>query len=121
MTTLRELLEQTDRGAERLAVARLKRDVLLQLDDALADAGITQAELGKRLGKSRSAVNQVLSGDGNVRIETLAQYLHAMGKEVVLTQRPTRGGAERAKAARLRQSLAAAERGQSHVHRLTDS
>lgn len=89
MNKLRELLAQTDRGAERLAVARLRRDVLLQLDQALIDAGITQAELGKRLGKSRSAVNQVFSGDGNVRIETLALYLHALGKELVLTQRPS--------------------------------
>jgi transcriptional regulator with XRE-family HTH domain len=51
---------------------------------ALGKAGISQAELASRLGFRKSAVNQVLRGDGNVRISTLADYLHVMGFELEL-------------------------------------
>lgn len=54
------------------------------LHSALAKAGISQSELAARLGVRKSAVNQVFRGDGNMRISTLADYLHAMSFEVEL-------------------------------------
>lgn len=74
-------------GGERaLAVARLRRSVLVILHRAFKVSGLdSQADLAKRLRVRRSAVNQVFRGDGNVRISTLAEYLHAMGFEADLT------------------------------------
>ena len=49
---------------------------------ALNDSKMSQSELSRALGKSRSAVSQVLTGDGNLKIETVAEYLHEMGAEM---------------------------------------
>jgi hypothetical protein len=73
------------RGGRALAAARLRRTVILALHKALRASGLeSQSQLAKRLHVRRSAVNQVLRGDGNVRIDTLAEYLYEMGFEVSL-------------------------------------
>lgn len=74
-------------GGERaLAVARLKRTILSTLHQAFKMSGIaSQSDLARRLRVRRSAVNQVLNGDGNLRISTLAEYLHEMGYELNVT------------------------------------
>jgi transcriptional regulator with XRE-family HTH domain len=77
-------LSRKREGARALSTARLQYDVLRLLHTALSRAGITQVELAKRLGIRKSAVNQVFRGDGNVRVSTLAEYLHAMGAELEL-------------------------------------
>lgn len=82
--TLYSRLSRTREGARALSAARLQYDVLRLMHMALGRAGITQVELAKRLGVRKSAVNQVFRGDGNVRVSTLAEYLHAMGAEVEL-------------------------------------
>lgn len=69
-------------GLRALASARLRRRVLVLLHRALERAGMNQSELAKKLGYRRSAVNQVFRGDGNVRIETLAEYLYELGFEL---------------------------------------
>lgn len=68
-------------GLRSLASARLRRRVLVLLHRALERSGLNQSDLAKKLGYRRSAVNQVFRGDGNVRIETLAEYLHELGYE----------------------------------------
>jgi hypothetical protein len=73
-------------GGRALAVARLRRSVLVALHRAFKASGLdSQSELAKRLPVRRSAVNQVFRGDGNVRINTLAEYLYEMGFEVNIT------------------------------------
>jgi transcriptional regulator with XRE-family HTH domain len=73
-------------GGRALAGARLRRAVLKALHRAfLASSMGSQAELAKRLKVRRSAVNQVFRGDGNVRINTLAEYLYEMGYEIDIT------------------------------------
>ncbi|MCL2783406.1 MAG: helix-turn-helix domain-containing protein [Propionibacteriaceae bacterium] len=47
--------------------------------------GITQKELATRVGVSEGRVSQVLSGQENLRISTLARYLHAMGYRLHLS------------------------------------
>lgn len=69
-------------GLRLMAASRLRRRVLVLLHKALDLSGLSQADLAKKLGRRRSAVNQVFRGDGNVRIETLAEYLHEMGYEL---------------------------------------
>ncbi len=85
--SLRKIVESIPGGTAALASARLRRRVLRALDEGMESSGISQAELARRLGRSRSAVNQVLTGDGNLRIETLAEYLEAMGCELVVSVR----------------------------------
>lgn len=84
MSTLYERLSSTSRGSAALSSARLRRAALAAIHRAMAFAGVSQAELARRLGLRRSAVNQVIRGDGNLRLETLGEYLHAMGLEADL-------------------------------------
>lgn len=79
---LYERIAKEPGGLRSLASARLRRRVLTLLHKALERSGLTQSDLAKKLGYRRSAVNQVFRGDGNVRIETLAEYLHEMGFEL---------------------------------------
>jgi transcriptional regulator with XRE-family HTH domain len=81
-TSMYDQLESTPGGASALAAARLRYTMLKHLHEALERSGLSQAELARRLGVRRSAVNQVFRGDGNVRIDTLAEYLHALGMEL---------------------------------------
>jgi transcriptional regulator with XRE-family HTH domain len=75
-------LLKTSKGGRALASARLRYEVLSLLHRALQQAWINQSELAARLGVRKSAVSQVLRGDGNMRISTFAEYLHALGCEV---------------------------------------
>ncbi|WP_409264000.1 helix-turn-helix domain-containing protein [Microbacterium aquimaris] len=45
---------------------------------------VKPAELARRLGVRRSAVNSVLKGTGNLTLQTLAEYLGVLGYEVEL-------------------------------------
>lgn len=69
-------------GGRRLASARLRRRVLVLLHQALEGSGLNQSLLAEKLGIRRSAVNQVFRGDGNVQINTVAEYLYEMGYEL---------------------------------------
>jgi transcriptional regulator with XRE-family HTH domain len=72
-------------GGRALAVSRLKRTVLASLHEAFRRSGTaSQSDLARRLHVRRSAVNQVLNGDGNLRVSTLAEYLYEMGYELTL-------------------------------------
>lgn len=56
----------------------------------------------KKLAVRKSAVNQVFKGDGNVRITTLAEYLHALGYELRVSVVPAACPANSPRAQRLR-------------------
>jgi transcriptional regulator with XRE-family HTH domain len=53
--------------------------VAADLSVLLAQANCTRADLAKRLGWSRARVTQVLSGEGNLTIETVFAVAHALG------------------------------------------
>lgn len=72
-------ISRDDAGRKAYASARLRQDVLEALYEALETADLSRAELAKRLGVRKGAVSQVLNGDGNLRMKTLAEYLSAMG------------------------------------------
>ena len=84
MPSLYERIARTADGRRRLANSRLRREVLDVLHRALRNSGLSQTDLAVRLGVRKSAVNQVLNGDGNVRIGTLANYLLAADHELKL-------------------------------------
>jgi transcriptional regulator with XRE-family HTH domain len=52
-------------------------DVIMQLIRVRCDAGLTQAELGERLGKQQSAIARLERGD-DLKLSTLFDYLAAL-------------------------------------------
>ncbi|MER7168902.1 helix-turn-helix transcriptional regulator [Micromonospora sp. NPDC000207] len=96
MSYLYDRLTATRQGSRALSAARLRYQVLKALHRALANSGSTQSELAARLGVRKSAVNQVLRGDGNVRVSTLGEYLHELGVELSIETLPL--GTQRASA-----------------------
>lgn len=72
-------------GQKLLASARLRYRILSVLHQALEESGLTKTDLAKRLNIRRSAVGNVFKGDGNLRINTLAEYLIAMDRELVVS------------------------------------
>jgi len=60
------------------------------LADARRRAGLTQADLAKRLAISQAAVAQLERSDSNPRLATLDRALRATGAELVVATRPRR-------------------------------
>lgn len=83
MSSLYDRVAAKPGGLAALATARLREEMLVALHRAFDASGLrTQAELARRLNVRKSAVSQVFRGDGNVRVNTLAEYLFAMGFEL---------------------------------------
>lgn len=80
--SLYDAIAQSSLGRRHLAKARLRYRILSVLHEALEIAGITQNELASRADVTKSAVSQALAGNGNLRADTVATYLDAMGFEL---------------------------------------
>lgn len=96
-------LSATTAGRRGLASARLRYRVQTILHEALSAAGLTQTALAERLGVRKSAVSQVMNGSGNLRLNTLAEYLDSLNVELVIDAVPS--GTARAKAVEGRRSV----------------
>ncbi|WP_299928902.1 helix-turn-helix transcriptional regulator [uncultured Nocardioides sp.] len=86
--TLSNLLSSTPEGRRAMAAAKLRGDVLELLHDALETAGMTRVALATKLGRGKSAVTNALTGDGNLRVNTIAEYLDAMDMDLEISARP---------------------------------
>lgn len=75
---VRQLNEATKDYIERGA-AISENDSVMLINQAFAEGGRTQKELAELLGVSEGRVSQILNGDGNLRVATLARYLSALG------------------------------------------
>lgn len=62
--------------------------------DARRRAGLTQAELARRLGVTQGAIAQWERRGSNPRVETLADVLHATGHRLELAAVPHRGNVD---------------------------
>jgi transcriptional regulator with XRE-family HTH domain len=56
--------------------------VALVLADALEASGLSQRELGERLGLSEARISQILAADSNPTVRTLARIADALGVEL---------------------------------------
>ncbi|MBH0023810.1 helix-turn-helix transcriptional regulator [Salinibacterium sp. SWN248] len=65
--------------------ARLERQVLLLIEQAMQNTRFTQAALAEALGVTAGRISQVLNGDGNLTIASLARTLAALEYEVFMT------------------------------------
>jgi transcriptional regulator with XRE-family HTH domain len=83
--SLMDLIEADPRAAQEMAAADLATSAVALVERALNLTGVQQKELARRLGITEGAVSQTLSGDGNMRLSTLAKYLRALGYKIQLT------------------------------------
>jgi len=83
-TSLIEQYEATPEGRLDLAAARASIKVLALLNKAFDRSGLTQEELSEKLGVTAGRVSQVLNGDGNYTVATIAKFLAVMGEELVV-------------------------------------
>jgi transcriptional regulator with XRE-family HTH domain len=68
-----------------LAEEKLILDATELISRLMAEQGISRAELAKKIKRTRGYVTQLLSGDRNMTLRTLAALLHVLGAEVRLT------------------------------------
>ncbi len=82
--TVREVeMRPKDRAIERAAARAVSRAGGL-LHEAFRASGMTQKDLATMLNVSEGRVSQVLGGDQNMYVTTLARYLGAMGYQLEL-------------------------------------
>jgi len=60
------------------------------LRNARTSAGLTQAQLARRLGVAQPVVARLESGSANPTVETLDRALHATGRRLTLATEPYR-------------------------------
>jgi hypothetical protein len=89
--SMRDISAKTPGGTLGYAQAKLRRNVADLLHATLNASEFSQSGLARSLRKSRSAVNQVLTRDRNLRLDTVAEYLDSMGYELVVTVRKVEG------------------------------
>lgn len=82
-------LARSERDAEP-AGAQLARQATASLAGLLAGLGKTRADLAKAMGVSPGRVSQIMSGDANVTVRTLAAAAEALGADVQITFSPSR-------------------------------
>ncbi|MCF3131234.1 helix-turn-helix domain-containing protein [Streptomyces olivochromogenes] len=71
-----------------LAGAQLARQATASLAGLLAGLGKTRSDLAKAMGVSPGRVSQIMSGDANLTVRTLAAAAEALGASVEITFRP---------------------------------
>lgn len=79
MSTRKALFAELLQANPKLPGELAKVSVAADLTILVAQSGITRSELAKKLGWSRARVSQVLSGTGNLTIETIHAVAHAAG------------------------------------------
>ena len=71
---------------KRLDPVAIEEDAVLNfqfsLIDAMAEAGLTKADLAKALGVSRARVSQMLVSEANPTIKVIARAMAALGRSV---------------------------------------
>jgi ribosome-binding protein aMBF1 (putative translation factor) len=76
MRELREQFPEVEEEYQRLAP---RYQLLRQLIDARTQAGISQTELARRIGKTQSVIARLESGEHSPKLETIADAARAMG------------------------------------------
>ncbi len=82
MRTDHDVLMEDPKFREAFAIESAVAGAAELIAKSMDERGLSKSDLAKRLGKSRSWVTQLLSGESNVTIRTLAQVLHFLGQEL---------------------------------------
>lgn len=89
--TLYDEYESTPRGARELAAADLAISVGVLLRSAFGRSEMTNNDLAHALGVTAGRASQILNGDGNLRVSTVAKVLHSLGWKASVTATNTAG------------------------------
>lgn len=81
--SLADLLREQDPLGMAAAGAAVHAVALI--NNLYLDGGFTRDQLAEQVGVTRMRVDEVLDGDGNVRVSTLARFLKAYGYSLVLS------------------------------------
>lgn len=83
-----------DADYERLlAQERLILEATETIVGLLEEQGVSRQELANRLGKTKGFISQILSGERNMTLRTLADLGQALGRRFSLIPIPATGGA----------------------------
>lgn len=85
--SLKALMEQA-RAAGDLDVEGAKLDFAIALSRQMERAGLSKADVAKRLGVSKPLVTRILRGDSNLTIETMVRAALAVGARLHLLVAP---------------------------------
>jgi len=80
-----------------MAVESLTAEASETIARLMAEQKVSKAELARRLNKSRAWVTQLLSGNTNMTVRTLAEVSHELEAEIRLHAQRNKGGAFRGK------------------------
>ncbi|MEA2494467.1 MAG: hypothetical protein QOJ29_2378 [Thermoleophilaceae bacterium] len=70
----------------------LSEQLLAAVDHFMRERNVTQLQLARELGVSEGRVSQILSGDQNLTLKTLASVAAALKAHFVVDLEPARGG-----------------------------
>lgn len=71
-----------------VAVESLVLEATERISEWMEKEGVTKAELARRMRKSRAWATQLLNGNANMTLRTLAETLDALGAEAKLALQP---------------------------------
>ncbi len=74
--------------ALEFAIEELRADVQYEVLRAMKQAGMSQADLARKLGVSQAWVSQMLGDDANLTVESLAKVFLALGGQCHFSARP---------------------------------
>jgi transcriptional regulator with XRE-family HTH domain len=80
-----------DREALNRELARVPRDVTTAITWCMKQQGVNKAELARAMGVTPGRVSQILSGDGNLTLHTLAAVCAALDARLNVELVPHRG------------------------------
>ena len=84
MTTAIERFESTPEGKRLLDQERLILQATERIVELMQQQNVTRTELAQRLGKSKSWISQLLAGEANFTLRTLADVFGALGQRAVV-------------------------------------
>ena len=95
MPTLTERITSSPQGMRIWQQERLVFEVTERICELLAEKGISRAKLASALGKGPSHVTQLLNGDANMTLHTVADLFWACGRAAHITDEPLEKSAGR--------------------------
>ena len=92
LTHLEEFEAESPENQRLLRQEELILDVTEELAGAMETARVTKSELARRTGRSKSYVTQLLSGDRNLMLRTMADVAGGIGYKFQVTVRQMEPG-----------------------------
>ena len=89
MKTQHEILMKVPEFQRLMSIEALVADASELIASLMAEQNMSKADLARRLNKSRAWVTQLLSGNANMTVRTLAEVAFALDKEVKLEAQST--------------------------------